>query len=170
MQGPRGRSGTPAGTLILILSAALLTACGGGGGGDSADAGATSAWVKVLSACNEAPRIEVDTDAAPPTDLVVADICTGDGATVQQGGTVTAHYIGARLADAQVFDSSWDRNEPATFSLEQVIPGWTLGLPGMQEGGRRVLVIPGELGYGENPPGGYPAGTLIFVVDLEATQ
>jgi peptidylprolyl isomerase len=159
---------------VLVATAALaltLAGCGSGGGGD--DAGATgdvSAWVEVQSRCNEAPRLAVDTQAQAPTELVIADICPGDGATVAEGAVVTAHYIGARLADGVPFDSSWDRGEPATFSLEQVIQGWGEGLPGMREGGRRILVIPAELGYGEAPPEGYPAGALIFVVDLEATQ
>jgi FKBP-type peptidyl-prolyl cis-trans isomerase len=66
-----------------------------------------------------------------------------------------------------IFDSSWSRNEPATFPLDQVIPGWTQGLVGMQPGGRRLLVIPPALGYGSNGQGTIaPDETLVFVVDL----
>jgi peptidylprolyl isomerase len=158
-------------TALVAAVAMLLTLSGCSSEGDGSSAADTvSPWVEVQSSCADAPRLAVDTKAAAPTELIVADICPGDGETVQQGATVTAHYIGARLADGTPFDSSWDRGEPATFSLDQVIPGWAEGLPGMREGGRRVLVIPAELGYGEAPPGGYPAGALIFVVDLQATQ
>jgi peptidylprolyl isomerase len=68
-----------------------------------------------------------------------------------------------------MFDASWVRGEPATFPLPNVILGWQEGLVGMQVGGRRLLVIPAELGYGNNPPSGSgiePGETLIFVVDL----
>jgi peptidylprolyl isomerase len=160
-------------SVVAAAAALVLTLAGCGSGGGDETAGQTddvSAWVEVQSRCNEAPRLAVDTQAEAPTELVIADICPGDGATVAEGAVVTAHYIGARLADGVPFDSSWDRGEPATFSLEQVIAGWGQGLPGMREGGRRILVIPADLGYGEAPPSGYPAGALIFVVDLEATQ
>jgi peptidylprolyl isomerase len=160
-------------TVVAAGAAVVLTLSGCGSAGDDSASGQTgdvSAWVEVQSRCNEAPRLAVDTRAEAPAELVIADICPGDGATVAEGAVVTAHYIGARLADGIPFDSSWDRGEPATFSLEQVIAGWGQGLPGMREGGRRILVIPAELGYGEAPPGGYPAGALVFVVDLESTQ
>jgi peptidylprolyl isomerase len=72
-----------------------------------------------------------------------------------------------------MFDGSWARGEPATFPLPNVILGWQEGLVGMQAGGRRLLVIPAELGYGNNPPpnSGIEAGeTLIFVVDLVSSE
>ena len=63
------------------------------------------------------------------------------------------------------------RGEPATFPLDGVIAGWQQGLPGMQSGGQRLLVIPGELAYGEAPPPGIlPNETLIFLVDLQAVN
>jgi len=65
-------------------------------------------------------------------------------------------------------DSAWTRGEPATFSLDQVIPGWQQGMLGMQPGGRRLLVIPGSMAYGDqgSPPVILPDETLVFVVDL----
>jgi peptidylprolyl isomerase len=71
----------------------------------------------------------------------------------------------------QVIDSSWSRGAPATFGLNQVIPGWQQGMPGMKVGGRRELLIPPALGYGaagSGPVG--PNETLIFVVDLIAVK
>jgi peptidylprolyl isomerase len=69
----------------------------------------------------------------------------------------------------QKFDSSWDRGQPIEFGLDQVIAGWTQGVPGMKIGGRRVLVIPADLAYGQNPPPGSgiePGEPLVFVIDL----
>ena len=70
-----------------------------------------------------------------------------------------------------MFDSSWARGSAATFPLDGVIAGWQQGLPGMQVGGQRILVIPGDLAYGEAPPQGIaPNETLIFLVDLQAVN
>ena len=79
--------------------------------------------------------------------------------------TVVAHYVGVD-AQGNQFDSSWRNGDPAKFSLDQVIPGWSEGLVGMKVGGRRTLVIPADKAYGNTPVAGRPAGTLIFVVDL----
>ena len=68
-----------------------------------------------------------------------------------------------------MFDESWSSGQPVTFPLDRVIPGWSQGLVGMKEGGRRTLVIPAELAYGANPPPGsdIPAdAALVFTVDL----
>lgn len=154
-----------AGLLSLCIG---LSGCSGAGSGTSSDADAKGApWVSLSGSCADAPQIEIDTAAAPPTQLVTVDICEGDGQEVPAGATVTANYIGAQLSDASVFDSSWDRGEPLTIGLDQVIPGWSQGIPGMKVGGRRLLVIPSDLAYGD---GGFPSGTLIFVVDVTAVQ
>ncbi|MCX6405223.1 MAG: FKBP-type peptidyl-prolyl cis-trans isomerase [Actinobacteria bacterium] len=69
------------------------------------------------------------------------------------------------------FDSSWDRGEPATFPISGVIQGWQQGLQGMKVGGRRLLIIPGDLGYGPAGQGSIePNETLVFVVDLTAVS
>ena len=68
-----------------------------------------------------------------------------------------------------MFDDSYSAGQPATFGLNQVIPGWTQGLQGMQVGGRRLLVIPPDLGYGSTGQGSIaPDETLVFVVDLKS--
>ena len=82
---------------------------------------------------------------------------------------MTAAYLGVGASTGETFDSSWERGQPATFPLDQVIPGWSEGLVGMKVGGRRELVIPAEQAYGDQPPAGSgikPGETLVFVVDL----
>lgn len=91
----------------------------------------------------------------------------GDGATPSESDTVTVHYKG-ELIDGTVFDSSYDRGEPATFPLGNVIPGWTEALQMMEEGGKARLVIPPELAYGDQGAGDRigPNETLVFEVEL----
>lgn len=79
--------------------------------------------------------------------------------------TVTVHYSGW-TTDGKLFDSSVMRNESIVFPLNQVIPGWTEGVQLMVAGEKRRLWIPAKLAYGENPPPGAPAGTLVFDVEL----
>lgn len=84
--------------------------------------------------------------------------------------TVTVHYEG-RLIDGTIFDSSYQRNEPISFGLQQVIAGWTEGLQQMQVGEKARLVIPSQLGYGNRKAGKIPAGSvLIFDVELLAVR
>ena len=85
---------------------------------------------------------------------------------------MTVHYVGCGQQSAKQFDSSWDTGKPATFALNEVIPGWSQGLVGMKTGGRRTLVIPGNLAYGASPPDSSiaPNETLVFVVDLVSVQ
>ncbi|PIR45173.1 MAG: peptidylprolyl isomerase [Candidatus Vogelbacteria bacterium CG10_big_fil_rev_8_21_14_0_10_51_16] len=102
--------------------------------------------------------------------LAVEDVLVGDGTEAGLGDVVSVHYTGT-LAGGQKFDSSYDRGEPISFALGSgtVIEGWELGLVGMREGGKRRLVIPPELAYGEfSPPGSMiPAqATLFFEVEL----
>lgn len=116
-----------------------------------------------------APVVGVLEGAVPMTSLVTSDVVAGSGTPVADGATVTVEYCGVGLASGAVFDSSWARGEPATFPLSGVIAGWQEGIPGMQPGGRRLLVIPADLAYGEQPPPGSgiaPGETLVFVVDL----
>ena len=106
----------------------------------------------------------------PPTDLEVTDLEVGDGAEAVPGSTVSAHYVGVAFSTGEEFDSSWNRGQPLDFPLGQgmVIAGWDRGIAGMRVGGRRRLVIPPQLAYGDRGAGGVigPGETLIFVVDL----
>jgi peptidylprolyl isomerase len=115
------------------------------------------------------PEIDFPGDA-PPQDLVVEDEIVGDGAEAVAGATVVTHYVGVAHSTGEEFDASWNRGEPLAFrvGVGQVIKGWDDGLLGMKVGGRRKLVIPPHLGYGERGAGSAikPGETLIFVVDL----
>jgi peptidylprolyl isomerase len=124
--------------------------------------------VTVTGAKGKEPTIELGKDFAPATELGIADVYPGKGDPVAAGATLKVQYVGVGQASRKIFDSSWERGEPATFSLTGVIQGWQQGLLGMQPGGRRLLVIPGSLAYGEagNPPDIAADETLVFVVDL----
>lgn len=91
----------------------------------------------------------------------------GTGASPKATDTVRCHYEG-QLIDGSVFDSSYQRGEPAEFGLNQVIPGWTEGVQLMKEGAKYRFYIPYLLGYGEQGAGGSipPYSTLIFDVEL----
>ena len=100
--------------------------------------------------------------------LQVTDISVGDGDEVAPGATITAHYTGALCVDGTIFQSSHDFGEAITFGLDQVIAGWTNGVPGMKIGGKRRLTIPSELAYGSaraaaNIP---PNSDLVFDIEL----
>ena len=100
--------------------------------------------------------------------LEIIDIKEGTGESVPEGATITAHYTGALCKDGTIFQSSHDFGDPITFGLNQVIAGWTQGVPGMKAGGTRRLVIPSALAYGSvraaaNIP---PNSDLVFDIEL----
>ena len=102
-----------------------------------------------------------------PDGLQYWDIKVGTGATAQPHQKVKVHYTGW-LTNGKKFDSSVDRGEPISFSLDQVIKGWGEGVPGMKVGGKRQLRIPSDLAYGPagHPPVIPPSATLIFDIEL----
>lgn len=99
--------------------------------------------------------------------LKYRDLLEGDGAVIPEGATVVCDYTGW-LLDGKMFDSSWKGPKPAEFSLNGVVRGWGMGIPGMKVGGIRKLVIPPELGYGERGSGPDipPMATLVFEVQV----
>ena len=116
-------------------------------------------------------RPDVDPHDGPaPADLLVEDITPGGGLEATPGRTVEVHYVGVAHSTGEEFDASWNRGQPLDFRLGagQVIAGWDAGIAGMRVGGRRKLVIPPHLAYGDRGAGGViaPGETLIFVVDL----
>lgn len=122
---------------------------------------------------SQKPEIDF-VDPTPPTDLVITDLTVGDGDEATSGSTVSVHYVGVALSSGEEFDASYNRGTPLQFRLGigQVIQGWDTGVQGMRVGGRRQLVIPPHLGYGDRGAGGVikPGETLIFVVDLLAVS
>ncbi len=105
------------------------------------------------------------------SELQSIDLKVGTGDAVQPGATVTAHYTGAVAATGLIFQSSHDFGRAIPFGLNQVIKGWTDGVPGMQVGGTRRLIIPAEQAYGATPPpgSGIPANAaLVFDIELVA--
>ncbi|MFD3993435.1 FKBP-type peptidyl-prolyl cis-trans isomerase [Streptomyces sp. NPDC058548] len=106
----------------------------------------------------------------PPTELTIRDLIIGDGNEAKPGRVVQVHYVGVTFASGKEFDASWDRGQPFKFAVGggRVIKGWDRGIRGMKAGGRREIIIPPRLGYGNQSPSPLiPAGsTLIFVVDL----
>ncbi|HWD09095.1 MAG TPA: FKBP-type peptidyl-prolyl cis-trans isomerase [Actinomycetota bacterium] len=115
------------------------------------------------------PHVTVP-DGPPPTELEVTDLVEGTGAEAAPGQTVSVQYVGVSYSNGRQFDASWDRGQAFSFPLGKgrVIKGWDQGVAGMKVGGRRLLVIPPHLGYGDRGAGGViePGETLIFVVDL----
>jgi len=120
-------------------------------------------------AAAEKPEIDFP-EGAPPSELETTDITVGTGDEATAGRTAVVHYVGVAFSTGEEFDASWNRGEPFSFRLGagQVIAGWDRGVQGMKVGGRRKLVIPAELGYGDRGAGSAiaPGETLIFVVDL----
>jgi peptidylprolyl isomerase len=171
-------------TLALVLSAGIAS-CGDddepASGGDETAATPTptetasesgveaivQAIGKDTSAKPEVPAPQGD----PPPELVIRDIVRGKGPKAKAGDDLSMQYVGISWSTGQQFDASWDRGaQPFTFPLGQgaVIAGWDQGIVGLRKGGRRLLIIPPDMGYG---PSGTPDGaiapneTLVFVVD-----
>jgi peptidylprolyl isomerase len=134
-----------------------------------------------VSACTKKPEATDANTAAPAANTAqvaqpattepkveVTDVVVGNGTEATAGKDVVVHYTGT-LKDGTKFDSSVDRNEPFPFKLGvgQVIKGWDQGVQGMKVGGKRKLVIPAELAYGDKAIGKIPANsTLLFDVEL----
>jgi peptidylprolyl isomerase len=114
-----------------------------------------------------------------PTALQVKDVVTGTGLAATPTSTVTVQYVGIRYADGKQFDASWDHGGATSFSLREVVPGFTRGIGGapgtepMKVGGRRIMILPAALGYGAtgSQDGSIPPNApIVFVVDLIAVK
>ena len=173
-------------TLALVLSAGIA-ACGeddepaSSGSGDEAAATPTpaetaseagvEALVQGISKDTKSKPEVPAPQGDPPSELVIRDIVPGKGAKAKAGDEMSMQYVGNSWSTGQQFDASWDRGaQPFTFQLGagMVIPGWDQGLVGLKKGGRRLLIIPPDMGYGaQGTPDGTiaPNETLVFVVD-----
>ena len=150
---------------LPILFAILLAACSsspkseGASGSSAADAGAAKAYLDKAAAEQGAIRT--------PSGLVYRELQAGTGAYPGASDVVKVHYRGT-LINGTEFDSSYARNEPATFPLNRVIPCWTEGLQRMKVGGKSRLVCPAAIAYGDqgSPPVIPGGATLVFEVEL----
>ncbi|MFE6199593.1 FKBP-type peptidyl-prolyl cis-trans isomerase [Streptomyces sp. NPDC057838] len=118
----------------------------------------------------KAPSIEVP-KAAAPKKLVAEYVLEGDGEVVAAENSVLVQYKGVLWDGGKEFDSSYANKQLVSFSLQQVVKGWAQGLTGKKVGSRVLIVIPPELGYGDNPPQGSGIkkdSTLVFSVDILA--
>ena len=146
---------------ILAFSLVLLTGCG------DKEVSATADNLPTVTAnMGEAPTIGAPS-GTPPTTLESKDIVVGTGAEVAATSTITFHYTLMTWSNGALIESSWNSGAPATYPLSQLIVGWQQGIPGMKVGGRRLLVVPPDLGYGAQGSGPVgPNETLVFVMDI----
>jgi peptidylprolyl isomerase len=169
--------------LILALCTALVIGVSGCGGSSDSSTGSTessssseaggsgeeSSGSSESSGEKTKPKVTVPTEVSPK-NFAIKELEEGTGAEAKKGDKVTVQYVGVGYDSEKEFDSSWSRNEPFTFTLGagEVIKGWDQGVEGMKVGGRRELLIPGELAYGAEgrPPSIAPNETLVFVIDL----
>lgn len=151
---------------------------GGAAGCQTAPAGSTVhfAGVTVGNATDltKAPTVKSLAEQAP-TKLECMDLVVGKGKAATPTSTVSVQYTGVLYKNGTKFDSSWDRGQPASFPLTNVVPGFTQGIGGngtvapMRVGGRRIMILPASLGYGSSGQGSIPANApLVFVVDLKS--
>jgi peptidylprolyl isomerase len=171
-----------AGVLAALVGGVGFAACGGGTSSESEITTTTSPAAPGPESAKGKPcvaRVDPLPEGAPevpvvvgpaPTELVIDDLVTGTGPAVTADSTVTVDYIGVACSTGAVFDASYGSGDPVTFGLDQVIPGWTQGLTGMQAGGTRLLGIPSDLAYGpQSPtPAIAPDEALWFVVELRS--
>jgi FKBP-type peptidyl-prolyl cis-trans isomerase len=158
--------------LAGMISAAPFVSSGAG------DAPSTVDFenVTVTGATNMSSKPKVTAESKlPAAKLKVKDLVAGTGQAANPTSSVTVQYVGVRYADGKQFDSSWEKHGPIAFRLDKVVRGFTQGIGGnddiapMKVGGRRVMIVPSELGYGESGTrdGSIPPNaTLVFVVDL----
>lgn len=172
---------------LLAVAAAVLAACGKNNDTSSSSTTAPAASADTSTSTSASGStvtgpyglmISTDLSSKPeipkasgkaPTKLVSKDIVVGTGTAAKAGDKLVVHYTGVLFSNGQQFDASWDRGSPFSFALApgNVIDGWTRGVEGMKVGGRRLLVIPPDLAYGDTGQGSIPPkSTLVFVIDL----
>lgn len=128
-----------------------------------------SGFPSVVTAGDGTPGLTIPS-SEPPSELKVAVLKAGDGEKVTESGPMVVHYTGALWADKTIFDSSWEKGVPAVFAADGIVPGLSEALVGQQVGSQVLVVIPPELGYGDQANAAVPAdSTLVFVVDILGT-
>jgi peptidylprolyl isomerase len=150
---------------IIVTGLVAVIVLGGLAMNSSDTPASTGSLPTVTANAGEVPQVSKPT-GTPPAELTTKDIIVGTGAEVLPTSTLTVHYYLMTWSDGKVIESSW-AGQPATFPLAQVVEGWQKGLPGAKVGGRRLLVLPPDMGYGAAGAGPIgPNETLIFVVDI----
>ncbi|MBZ4488535.1 FKBP-type peptidyl-prolyl cis-trans isomerase [Microbacterium sp. cx-55] len=139
----------------------------------------TAAWGEDQAPTAGFPEVALDDDGAPtitvpdadaPTDVQIETLKKGDGAEVLTGDTVLVQYTGVKWSDGSVFDSSWQNGAPVSFQTTQVVDGFRQALEGQTVGSQVVVVVPPAFGYGSAEGNELQNETLVFVVDILATQ
>jgi peptidylprolyl isomerase len=158
-------------TMVVLCAALAIAGCGGSDSSTESTGTTTTESTAAEAAASEKTKPKVTVPkGAPPKQLETKELEEGSGAEAKAGDEVTVQYVGVNYKNGREFDSSWSRNEPfpLTLGAGSVIPGWEQGIEGMKVGGRRELIIPPELAYGEAgyPPAIGPNETLVFVIDL----
>ena len=154
-------------TLVFVMDILSLVPSRATGVDQPAQAG----FPTVSLADDGTPTITVPT-AAAPTDLQVAALKKGDGATVSADSTVTVQYVGVNYATGAIFDQTWAGTGPTTVVLSQLVPGFGQALTGQTVGSQVLMVIPPALAYGEaaDESNELAGQTLVFVVDILAVS
>jgi peptidylprolyl isomerase len=161
------------GSLVLCCFAIALGGCGASHStGTDASTDATHTVKTPVRTSGREPTV-IPPGGPPPSQLVIKDLKVGDGPVAHDGDRLTADYVGYDYRSGLQFDNHahlWGHGEPAVFTLGagEVIRGWDQGIKGMKVGGRRELIIPPRLAYGNisPPPEVGPGETVIFVVEL----
>ncbi|MVU76156.1 FKBP-type peptidyl-prolyl cis-trans isomerase [Nocardia sp. ET3-3] len=176
------------GAIGAVAAALVLVAGCGSSGKDDKSASATSTTaaktsqtftvalpstdgkdcsIKVEGGFGEAPKITLPDGCQPPKELFTKDLVTGTGPGAAAGQALSANYTLVTWSDKKKLDSSFSRGQTfdLTLGAGKVIKGWDQGLVGIQQGTRRLLVIPPDLGYGQGGQGIKPNETLVFVTD-----
>jgi peptidylprolyl isomerase len=118
------------------------------------------------------PTVTIAPALPAATEVVTKTLVAGKGQTLKATDILTFNYCGVGLVTQNQFDSSWANGAPITYGLAELIPGWSIGMPGMKVGEQRLLILPGSQAYGPNPPSSeiLPDESLAFVVELVSIQ
>jgi peptidylprolyl isomerase len=165
----------------VLLAGAAIAAGGCGGDDNTSKSSSRPSAASADSTANVKRDLKVSTDLTkkptisgleglPPEQLVTKDVVAGQGPAAKEGDTITVQYVGISYSTDKEFDTSWGKKPfQTTLASPGIIKGWVKGIAGMKAGGRRALVIPPDLGYGDQgrPPDIAPFETLVFVIDLK---